>query len=126
MVYRDKEYRKCTCAREIDIAPIKQDDERGEHCSRDYQTCGYSNYADIFFRRYTFIPTAAGENAVVTGDRTSRCGSPRRDSGVAAFEDADDACGCIATDLGAKAAVVGWDRGLRDASDKGEAENDPR
>jgi hypothetical protein len=49
MVYRDKEYRKCTCAREIDIAPIKQDDERGEHCSRDYQTCGYSNYADIFF-----------------------------------------------------------------------------
>lgn len=45
----------------------------------------------------------------------------------AAFEDGDDGFECMATDraTAAKAAVVGWDRGLRDASDKGEAENVP-
>ena len=47
--------------------------------------------------------------------------------GVAAFEDGDDEPERIATDLAtaAKAVVVGWDRGLRDASDRGEEENVP-
>lgn len=84
----------------------------------------------IFFSTYTFIPSAAGEYAAATGDRTSCCGSPRRDSvgEAAAFEDGDDVFECMVTDraTAAKAELVGWDRGLRDASDKGEAEKVPR
>jgi hypothetical protein len=74
--------------------------------------------------RHTFIPSAAGEYAE---DRTSCCDSPRRDSegGVEPFEDGDDGFECMLTDL-ATAAKAGWDRGLCDASDKGEAENVPR
>lgn len=46
----------------------------------------------------------------------------------AAFEDGDVEPACMATDraTAAKAAGVGWDRGLRDASDKGAAEKFPR
>lgn len=46
----------------------------------------------------------------------------------AATEDGDDAPERIPTDraTAAKATVLGWDRGLRDASDKGEAVNAPR
>lgn len=85
--------------------------------------------ADIFFHSHTFIPNAAGEYTAATGDRTSCCDSPRRDNvgDVAAFEDGDDGFECMATDRATAAkAVVGWDRGLRDASDKGEVEKVPR
>jgi hypothetical protein len=66
----------------------------------------------------------------VTGDRTSCWDSPRRDSagGVAPFEDGDDEFERILTDLATavRAAEDGWDRGLRDAGDKDEAEKFPR
>lgn len=82
-------------------------------------TKGYKDQVLIAHNCHTFIPTAAEEYGDATGDSP-----PRLDNagGVAPLDDGDDEFDCMLTDraTAAKATPCGWDRGLRDVSDKGE------